>query len=78
MNAIESMLKKEPEERISMFDLLHHPWLRRYQREANGGGWDTSDSSLYSDSIETLEDERGDKAASYSKQESGEYDFKDG
>ena len=50
------MLNKDPEERISIFDFLLHPWFRKYQREA-AGGWDTSDSSL-SDSIDTLEDEK--------------------
>ena len=28
--AIELMLKKDPDERISLFDLLHHPWLCDY------------------------------------------------
>lgn len=49
------MLKKDPDERISMFDLLLHPWLRKYQRDINGG-WDTSDDSIMTDSVQTLED----------------------
>ena len=38
---IELMLKKEPGERISLFDLLHHPWLHSYQHE-NKQMWEES------------------------------------
>ena len=29
---IEQLLKKDPEERLSIFDIKHHPWLSRYRR----------------------------------------------
>ena len=38
-DAIEQMLKKDPDERISLFDLQHHAWLCDYQH-ANKQIWE--------------------------------------
>lgn len=32
LNAIELLLKKDPRERITIFDFLQHSWLTEYQR----------------------------------------------
>ena len=45
LEAIELLLKKNPQERITIFDFLHHPWLQNYQRRKNKKLWPTSYSS---------------------------------
>ena len=57
LEAIELLLKKDPQERITIFDFLHHPWLQNYQRWKNKKLWPTSyssDSQATSDLQESL------------------------
>ena len=41
------MLKKDPDERISLFDLQHHPWLCDYQH-ANKQMWEETSNEISS------------------------------
>ena len=56
LDALEKLLKKEPGERISIFDFLHHPWLQNYQRWKNRKMWANSDSSSNSEKSVRLSD----------------------
>jgi len=60
LDAIEMLLKKDPHERISIFDFLQHPWLQEYQRWKEVKKWGHNYSSSSADSLKDL-DELSDK-----------------
>lgn len=45
LEAIELLLKKDPRERITLFDFLHHPWLQAHQKYRNRKIWNDCYSS---------------------------------
>jgi hypothetical protein len=57
LEAIELLLKKDPRERITMFDFLHHPWLQNYQKWKNRKMW----AGTYSSSESLSADETTNK-----------------
>ena len=64
LEAIELLLKKDPRERISLFDFLHHPWLQKYQKWKNRKIWNDcySSSNESSDSLKHAVSNEGDEA----------------
>lgn len=54
LEAIELLLKKDPRERITLFEFLHHPWMQSYQKWKNKKRWNDCYSS---DSNDSLKDE---------------------
>ena len=61
LEAIELLLKKDPKDRITIFDFLHHPWLQAHQKWRNRKIWNdcySSDSKEFqSEEEEAKEDE---------------------
>ena len=53
-DAIEQMLRKDPDERISLFDLQHHPWLCNYQH-ANKQMWEETSNESGSNASNELD-----------------------
>ena len=51
LDALELLLKKDPKERISLFDFLHHPWLQTHQKWRNRKIWNDCYSSSSADSL---------------------------
>jgi len=39
------MLRKDPNERICMFELRQHPWIAKYRRKKLNFDWQDSDDS---------------------------------
>ena len=58
LDALELLLKKDPRERITIFDFLHHPWLQNYQKWKNRKMWAGTYSS---DESGSLRDELSDQ-----------------
>lgn len=61
LEAIELLLKKDPKERITMFEFLHHPWLQNYKKWKNRKMWGQTYSSdsgsfAYEDELTDQED----------------------
>ena len=55
LEAIELLLMKNPRERISIFDFLHHPWLQNHQKLKNRTIWgDSYSSNEETDSLEGI------------------------
>ena len=57
---IELMLKKDPEERVSLFELLHHPWLHDFQH-LNKQVWEETSNESASDCSKASNDGGSDK-----------------
>lgn len=55
LDAIEMLLKKNPKERISIFDFLQHPWIKKYKRWKETKTWGTKlkedDTSVSCDTL---------------------------
>lgn len=51
LEAIELLLKKDPRERITLFEFLHHPWMQSYQKWKNKKRWNDCYSSDSNDSL---------------------------
>ena len=45
IDALEQLLKKDPRERITLFDFLHHPWIQTHQKWRNRKIWNDCYSS---------------------------------
>lgn len=82
-DAIEKMLIKNPDQRISLFELLNsHPWLFNYQKNATRMDWDHTSSEEEEESVdlnksnisEKLNEEEGPEESS--KTEDEERSFK--
>lgn len=62
LDAIEMLLKKDPNERISIFDFLQHPWIEKYKRWKETKIWgrnlDDDDDSLSVDSLSAKGEEK--------------------
>ena len=61
LDALDQLLKKDPKERITIFDFLHHPWLQNYQKWKNRKIWGASYSDGSSSSV-ALSDDSEDEA----------------
>lgn len=42
LDAIKLLLKKDKQERMTIFEFLHHPWLQNYQKWKNRKMWANS------------------------------------
>lgn len=60
LDALEKLLRKNPEERITIFDFLQHPWIVKYQRwketKKYGRHLDNDSLSLSSAAFDDQED----------------------
>ena len=82
-DAIEKMLIKKPDQRISLFELLNsHPWLFNYQKNATKMDWDHTSSEEESVDLnkstvsEKLNEEEGEGPEESSKTEDEESSLK--
>lgn len=70
LDALELLLKKDPRERITLFDFLHHPWLQAHQKWRNRKIWNDCYSSSSSSLHSTLKTDEEEPKGTLSKDES--------